>query len=357
MSGGLVALLDDIAALARAAAASVDDVAAAAGRASGKAVGVVVDDTAVTPQYLEGVDPARELPMIWRIARGSLINKLVIILPIALLLSEFLPWALTPLLMLGGSYLCFEGMEKVIEKLRGGAGHGADHEGEQARDEDTLVKAAIFTDLILSAEIMVISLNEVADETFWRRAIIMVIVGIAITAIVYGVVALLVKMDDIGLRMVSGGAPRRAAIGRGLVAAMPKVLTTIGVVGTLAMLWVGGHIMVVGLEELGFAAPYDLIHGAEVLVPAGFLAWMVNTALSLVAGAIWGAVLAGLWMLLPWGHGRAGNDDDEREAGTTDTRDKPGTVASGTKRAALGGRTPGAVGAGRSQKTETRSLS
>lgn len=351
MSGGLVALFDDVAALARAAAASVDDVAAAAGRASGKAVGVVVDDTAVTPQYLQGVDPARELPMIWRIARGSLINKLVIILPIALLLSQFLPWALTPLLMLGGSYLCFEGMEKVIEKLRGGGGHGAEQEKEQVRDEDTLVKAAIFTDLILSAEIMVISLNEVADEAFWRRAIIMIIVGIAITAVVYGVVALLVKMDDIGLRLVAGGAPRRAAIGRGLVAAMPQVLNVIGVVGTLAMLWVGGHIMVVGLDELGFTVPYDLIHGAEALVPAGFLAWLVNTALSLVAGAIWGAALAGLWMLLPWGHGRASKEagDDEHAA---DQTERTATAVPGATRAALGSKTPGAVGAGRAQKSE-----
>lgn len=348
MSGGLVALLDDVAAIARAAAASVDDVAAAAGRASTKAVGVVIDDTAVTPQYLEGVKPARELPMIWRIARGSLINKLVIILPIALLLSEFLPWALTPLLMLGGSYLCFEGMEKVIEKFRGGSHHGHGADQEQPRDEDTLVKAAIFTDLILSAEIMVLSLNEVADETFWRRAIILIIVGIGITAVVYGVVALLVKMDDIGLKLAASDRPRWASFGRGLVTAMPKVLATIGVIGTLAMLWVGGHIMVVGMDELGFSLPYDLIHGAEVLVPAGFLAWLVNTALSLVVGAIWGAILAGLWMLTPWSHG-SGSDDDT----TPDDDASEGTAsAQGAKRAALGGKTPGAIGAGHHHPTE-----
>lgn len=347
MSGGLVALLDDVASIARAAAASVDDVAAAAGRASTKAVGVVIDDTAVTPQYVEGVKPARELPMIWRIARGSLINKLVIILPIALLLSEFLPWALTPLLMLGGSYLCFEGMEKTIEKFRGGShkGHGADQ--EQPRDEDTLVKAAIFTDLILSAEIMVLSLNEVADETFWRRAIILIIVGIGITAVVYGVVALLVKMDDIGLKLATGHRPRWSSFGRGLVTAMPKVLATIGVIGTLAMLWVGGHIMVVGMDELGFSMPYHLIHGAEVLVPAGFLAWLVNTALSLVVGAIWGAILAGLWTLTPWSHGLDSDDI------TTDHEASKGAAsAQGAKRAALGGKTPGAIGAGHQHPTE-----
>ncbi len=287
MSGGLVALLDDIATLARAAAASVDDIAAGAGRASTKAVGVVVDDAAVTPQYVSGVSPARELPMIWRITKGSLFNKIVIILPIALLLSQFVPWALTPILMLGGSYLCFEGMEKVWEKLS----HSS-HEEKPAANltEDQLVKSAILTDLILSAEIMVISLNEVAAEPILNRTIILLVVALAITALVYGVVALLVKIDDIGLHLARRGGGI-ARFGHALVSGMPWVLKAIGVIGTFAMLWVGGHIVVVGLEEFGFTALYDAIHHLAAAVPGGFLAWLVETAGSLVVGAIWGAVI------------------------------------------------------------------
>lgn len=330
MSGGLFALLDDVAVLARSAAASVDDISAAAGRASGKAIGVVVDDTAVTPQFLEGARPARELPMIWRIARGSLVNKLVIILPIALVLSQFLPWALTPILMLGGSYLCFEGMEKVWEKISGSrhsveSSEQAPGEEHQPRDEDGLVKAAIFTDLILSAEIMVISLNEVADESFWRRAIILVVVGILITILVYGVVATLVKMDDVGMRLAEGSQAWLATFGRGLVRAMPVVLNAIGVVGTLAMVWVGGHIMVVGLNELGLSWPFHVVHYVETLVPVGIVAWLVNTAGSLIAGSLWGGLLVLVWSVLPW---------HQKE----------------NRRAQLGATTPGAVAASPSNR-------
>ncbi|SPJ40379.1 Inner membrane protein YedI [Corynebacterium diphtheriae subsp. lausannense] len=197
MAGGLAALLDDVALIARTASASVDDVAAAAAKTSAKAAGVVVDDTAVTPQYVRGVTPARELPIIWRIAKGSLVNKLCIILPIALLLNAVAPWALTPILMLGGAFLCFEGAEKVGEMVTGKQ-HSSEEEAG-AKDENILVRGAITTDLILSAEIMVISLNEVADQTIWMEAAVLVAVGIFITAVVYGAVALLVTLDDIGL--------------------------------------------------------------------------------------------------------------------------------------------------------------
>ncbi|MDO5668652.1 MAG: DUF808 domain-containing protein [Corynebacterium sp.] len=295
MAGGLLALLDDVALIARAAAASVDDVAAAAGRTSMKAAGVVVDDAAVTPRFVTGIQPARELPMIWRITKGSLFNKLVIILPIALLLSWIAPWALTPILMIGGTYLCFEGAHKILHKLRGHAKDG-DHSNAQGvdktpADEDKLVKGAITTDLILSAEIMVISLNEVADQPMAFRAAVLIVVAIGITALVYGAVALLVKMDDIGLHMAERGGPG-AGFGRGLVHAMPKVLSFIGIVGTFAMLWVGGHIIVVGLEEFGFTWPYDFIHGMEVAVGGGFIGWVVNTFFSLVVGLLWGLVVA-----------------------------------------------------------------
>lgn len=318
MSGGLAALLDDVAALARAAAASVDDIAAATGKAGAKAAGVVIDDAAVTPQYVTGIEPKRELPMIWRIAKGSLVNKLVIILPIALLLSQFLPWLLTPILMLGGSYLCFEGMEKVWEKIS----HKLDKETPEERaareaaaldrepkDEDALVKSAIFTDLILSAEIMVISLNEVADEAFVRRAVILIVVALAITVLVYGVVGLLVKMDDIGLAMAKRSDGFAGKFGEGLVKAMPVVLTIIGVIGTFAMLWVGGHIILVGVDELGWHAPYQFVHHLETLVPAGFLAWVVNTICSLILGTIWGAILVAIMHFVPFGHGKGHGSD------------------------------------------------
>lgn len=306
MSGGLAALLDDVAALARLAAASVDDVAAAAGRASMKAAGVVVDDTAVTPQYVAGVNPNRELPIIKKIAIGSLRNKLLIILPIILLLSQFLPWLLTPLLMLGGTYLCFEGAEKVLELLRR-------HEPQKEvpavmqgpKAEGTVVKGAIRTDFILSAEIMVISLNEVAGEGFLSRTIIMVIVALGITALVYGVVALIVKMDDVGLALAGRESERSQSVGRALVAAMPKVLAIISTVGIFAMLWVGGHIILVGMNDLGFQAPYEWVHSLEGLVVGvagvgGALAWLVNTLCSLVLGVIWGMVVAAILHVLPW---------------------------------------------------------
>lgn len=319
MSGGLAALLDDVATLARAAATSVDDIAAATGKAGAKAAGVVIDDAAVTPQYVTGIQPKREIPMIWRIAKGSLVNKLIIILPIALLLSQFLPWLLTPILMLGGTYLCFEGMEKVWEKLsqmfsgeseeERAAREAAVAEREPA-DEDSLVKSAIFTDLILSAEIMVISLNEVAHEPLLNRAVILVVVGIAITLLVYGVVGLLVKIDDIGMAMAERSDGAAGKFGLGMVRAMPVVLNIIGIIGTFAMLWVGGHIMIAGVDELGWHAPHELVHHLETMVPAGFAAWLVNTACSLVVGAIWGAIFVAVMHVLPFGHG-----DDHDGAG------------------------------------------
>ena len=303
MSAGLFGLLDDVAALARLAAASVDDVGAAAGRASAKAAGVVVDDAAVTPQYVRGLAAAREVPIIKRIAIGSIRNKLVFILPLALLLSQFLPWALTPILMLGGAYLCYEGAEKVWHAL----GHGAHHdEGPQEKSEDEVVSGAVRTDLILSAEIMVIALNEIAAEGFLSRLVILLVVAVAITIVVYGAVALIVKMDDLGLALVERRGAQSAAgrFGAKLVAAMPKVLTVISVVGTAAMLWVGGHIELVGLDELGLSAPYDLVHHLEVVahdaVPAvgAVLGWLVNTAASALVGAALGAVIVAVKTLI-----------------------------------------------------------
>jgi uncharacterized protein len=297
VAGGLVALLDDVAVLARAAAASVDDIGAAAGRASAKAAGVVVDDTAVTPQYVHGLAAERELPIIRRIAMGSLRNKLLIILPAILLLSQFLPFLLTPILMIGGTYLCYEGAEKVWAKLGGGHAdaHGAAE--EKAPDEKTIVTGAVRTDFILSAEIMVISLNEVVDQPFVSRAIILVVVALAITVLVYGVVGVIVKMDDVGLHLAERPGKGVARIGRGLVKAMPKLLTFLTVVGTAAMLWVGGHILLVGTDELGLHALYGTVHHLEeaaahaVGALGSVVGWLVNTLASALLGLVVGAVV------------------------------------------------------------------
>ena len=305
---GLFALLDDVAALVRLSAASLDDIAGAAGRAGAKAAGVVVDDTAVTPRYVQGLDPRRELTIIRRIATGSLRNKILFILPAALLLSQFLPWLLTPLLMLGGLYLCYEGAEKLWEKVSGHAPAAEDAREAAAADpeghERAVVASAVRTDFILSTEIMVIALNEVAAEGFVSRLLILLVVAVAITALVYGAVALIVKMDDAGLALARRGGPV-AVLGRGLVRAMPVVLAVLSAVGVAAMLWVGGHILLVGADELGLGAPYAFVYHLEELVASatgpvgGVLGWLTVTTASALLGVVAGAVVVALLHLLP----------------------------------------------------------
>ena len=299
MAGGLIALLDDVAAIAKLAAASLDDIGATAGRASSKAFGVVIDDTAVTPRYVAGLSPERELPIIGRIALGSLRNKLLILLPAALLLSALAPWALTPLLMLGGAYLCFEGAEKVIEAL---AGHHADDAAEEASSpkalEDAKVAGAIRTDFILSAEIMALALAEVAASPLVARAIVLAIVAVAITAGVYGVVALIVKVDDIGLHLAQRGQAAVRAIGRALVGGMPVVMRVLTIVGIAAMIWVGGGILIHGLEGVGWPLIAHWVHDiADSAGPA--LHWIVSAALSGLFGLIVGGLIAGGLHLAP----------------------------------------------------------
>jgi predicted DNA repair protein MutK len=303
MAGGLVALLDDIAALVKLAAASVDDVGAAAARAGAKATGVVIDDTAVTPRYVQGLHPERELPIIKRIAIGSLRNKLLIILPVIMLLSQFLPWLLTPILMIGGAYLAYEGAEKIWEAV---SGHGEDHDpaaGDPV-EEDSVVSGAIRTDFILSAEIMVIALNEVADEPFVSRLVILIVVALLITLLVYGVVGLIVKMDDIGLHLAQRESAGAQRVGRLLVKGMPKLLQLLSTVGIVAMLWVGGHILLVGLDELGWHWLYAQVHHLEDAVGGvaglgGLLAWLVNTIASAILGLVVGAIIVAVMHFIP----------------------------------------------------------
>jgi predicted DNA repair protein MutK len=307
MAGGLVGLFDDVAALAKLAAASVDDVAAAAGRASVKAAGVVVDDAAVTPAYVRGLAAERELPIIKRIALGSLRNKVLIILPVALLLSAIAPKVVEVILMFGGCFLAYEGAHKVIHALR----HD-DHEHEVPaalqgpEAESATISGAIRTDFILSAEIMVISLKEVLDEPIVARGVILVLVALVITVAVYGVVALIVKMDDVGLKLAERPSKRSQRLGLLLVAGMPKLLSWLSTIGIAAMLWVGGHILIVGFDELGWTTPYHLVHDLEHLVDGvpgigGVLAWLINTAASAVVGLVVGTVIAAVVGWLPFG--------------------------------------------------------
>ncbi|WP_149586671.1 DUF808 domain-containing protein [Tabrizicola flagellatus] len=299
---GLLALLDDVAAIAKVAAASVDDIAAAAAKAGTKAAGVVIDDAAVTPKYVHGFSADRELPIIWRIALGSLRNKLVVLLPGLLALDHFAPWVITPLLMLGGAYLCFEGAEKVFHAL---APH-ADHEVEADYDtqdpghlEEEKVAGAIKTDFILSAEIMTIALATIESPSFWLQAVTLAVVGTLITVAVYGAVALIVKMDDVGLHMAATGRTGAGrALGRGLVLGMPKLMAFLSTVGTAAMLWVGGNIVIHGLEVTHlWPWPYETIHhiaeAAAHAVPAaqGFVQWVVTAALDGVFGLVLGVIL------------------------------------------------------------------
>jgi predicted DNA repair protein MutK len=322
VSGGLFALLDDVAALARIAAASVDDVAAGAAKAGAKAAGVVIDDAAVTPQYVSGSDPSRELPMIKRIFWGSLRNKLLIILPALLLISAFIPWIIPFILMAGGTYLCYEGAEKVWHKIRG------HHEAEKApavergpEAESKVIKGAITTDFILSCEIMVISMNEVADESLLARALILIVVALAITVLVYGAVALIVKMDDIGVHLTTKDSAGSKRFGEMLVKGMPAVLKVITFIGTIAMLWVGGHIMLQGAYDLGWHAPYDLVHVLEhpfvgIAVVGGALAWLVNTLCSAILGLAWGLVVMAVVhpLLNAFGKKKGGHEEGDVRA-------------------------------------------
>jgi len=327
LSVGLIALIDDVVGLAKIAAASLDDAAGQAARAGTKAAGVVVDDAAVTPNYVTGLSASRELPIIGRITIGSLKNKLLYLLPAALALSLIAPWAITPLLMLGGAFLCYEGAEKVYEALWPHDEHhgkgGTPVAGTPAELEEQRVRGAIQTDLILSAEIMAITLSTVAEATpsFWTQAIVLAIVGIGITLGVYGAVALIVKADDAGLALANNGSPASSllglrdtggaepggadralspvtrGLGRGLVIGMPYFLKALSVVGTAAMLWVGGGIIIHGLEEFGLSGIGHAVHGiAEAAAHAvsGIAAavqWFVTAAASGVFGLVVGALL------------------------------------------------------------------
>jgi uncharacterized protein len=298
---GLLALLDDVAAIAKVAAASVDDVIGQASKAGAKAAGAVIDDAAVTPKYVHGFSADREIPIVWKIAKGSIFNKIVILLPLALLLSAFAPWAIPPLLMLGGAYLCYEGAEKVWHLVNPHDHHAEDLVAEKmsvAQLEEKKVRGAIKTDFILSAEIMTIALSSLPDVGFWMEFAVLLVVAVGITAMVYGGVAAIVKADDLGLLMARSGrlgVTRR--LGQLIVRGMPGFLKLLMTVGTAAMLWVGGSIIVHGLAELGWHAPEEIIHhAAEAVAHAagtaeGAVAWLAKAVLDGLLGLGLGLLL------------------------------------------------------------------
>ncbi|MFV0474667.1 MAG: DUF808 domain-containing protein, partial [Pikeienuella sp.] len=296
---GLLALLDDVGAIAKLAAAQIDDIGGQAAKVGAKTAGVLIDDPAVTPKYVTGLPAARELPIIWKIARGSLFNKVVILVPIALLLDAFLPWMLPPLLMLGGAYLCFEGAEKIWHALH-------PHPESEAQEAETLsaahleeqrVRGAIKTDFILSAEIVTIALSTIEATGLGYRAAVLFAVAVGITLLVYGAVAVLVKMDDLGMRLTRVGRfAATRAFGAGLVRAMPHVLSVIGVIGTAAMLWVGGNIVIHGAHELGWHWPYEFVGtaaagAAAMAAGSGAVEWLVTAAMDGVFGLALGLAL------------------------------------------------------------------
>lgn len=303
MSVGLLALLDDVAGLVKVAAASLDDVAGQAAKAGAKAAGAVIDDAAVTPNYVQGFSADRELPIVGKIALGSIKNKLLFLLPAALLLSFFAPWLITPLLMIGGAYLCYEGAEKVFHML---APHEAEHHEASLEPaavdpqtlEDQKVGGAIKTDFILSAEIMTIILAAIEVGDFWTRAGVLAVAGIGITVVVYGAVALIVKGDDFGLWMARNGrTPAGRGFGRGLVVGMPYFMQVLSIVGTAAMTWVGGSIVAHGLYEFGLNGPEMIIetaaHWAEHTFPgiAAIAGWFATAFVDFIFGLVLGALL------------------------------------------------------------------
>ncbi|CAG7603730.1 DUF808 domain-containing protein [Leucobacter soli] len=294
MAASFFALLDDIAVLAKAAAASIDDVVAGAAKASAKSAGVVIDDAAVTPQYVQGISPNRELPVVRRITRGSLINKSLIIVAI-MLLSLWAPWVFPWLLLVGGTYLAYEGAEKVWHWIHARRGHETTVEEVVERtetDEKQIVASAVRTDLVLSVEIMLISLSNIDADSWVMRLAILIAVAILMTVLVYGSVAVLVKMDDVGLWLRRRRPRWLKVVGTWLVRAMPWVFRALTVVGVVAMLWVGGHILVVNLAEVGVHAPYDLVHAATAAAGTQpVVTWIVENGLSAAFGLVWGAIV------------------------------------------------------------------
>lgn len=289
----LIALIDKI-------AVALDDVALMTKVAAKKTAGVLGDDLALNAQQVQGVNAERELPVVWAVAKGSFVNKLILV-PAALIISAFIPWLITPLLMMGGVYLCFEGVEKIvhtffISKATKDAEHQHDLEAladpsiNMLEYEQEKIKGAIKTDFILSAEIIVIALGTVQDKTIWEQTSVVTLIALVMTIGVYGLVAAIVKLDDLGLHLLQQKGQNsltkiKHIVGRGLLAFAPKLMKTLAIVGTAAMFLVGGGIIVHGLSFL-----HHLLEKAESLVSSNLLAWFVSPIFNGLVGVIAGAI-------------------------------------------------------------------
>lgn len=279
---GLLALLDDIATIA-------DDVATLTVAATKKTTGIVTDDMAVTAEQTIGLARERELPVVWQVAKGSLFNKALILAPAALLLAAVAPWAIRPVLMAGGAFLCFEGVEKIVHKVRG---HHDDHHADYGPVDPVAfergrVRGAIRTDLILSGEIIAITLGEITEAAFTTQVVVLYGVSLIMTVGVYGLVAGLIKVDDLGAAMVAAGGSRAPA-GRAILRGAPYMFHAISWIGTVAMLMVGGHILLEGIPPLEHFV-HDLLHDLH-----GPLATVAGIAADVAVGALFGAPLAAL---------------------------------------------------------------
>ena len=299
MASGFFALLDDISALVKASAASLDDVPAQVAKTTGKVSGIVIDDSAVTPKYVVGLDPSRELSIIFQIAKKSLINKILILSPAALLLGYFAPWAITPILMLGGAYLCFEGYEKVHSIFSKHPELTAESEAIKSITPEELEKervaSAVRTDIILSSEIMAITYSQLTDQPIVNQIAVMLAVAVFITVAVYGFVGFIVKADDIGVHLAQDKYhPATQKFGRGIVKFMPHFLSYLSYVGTAAMLWVGAEIIAHGIPFTS-----HLLHNLEVaLAHLPVLAWFAKALACAIGGLLVGFVVEKMVMLV-----------------------------------------------------------
>lgn len=295
MASSLLALIDDIATL-------LDDVMVMSKVAAQKTAGVLGDDLALNAQQVAGVAAEREVPVVWAVAKGSFINKLILV-PAALLISVVAPWAILPLLMLGGLFLCFEGFEKLAHKYLHSAAEDAEHHREQlaamanpALDlvafEKDKIRGAIRTDFILSAEIIVITLGTVADEVFAKKLMVLSVIAIVMTVGVYGLVAGIVKLDDLGYWLVKRGAGIRRRIGEWILRAAPLLMKSLSVLGTAAMFMVGGSILAHGIGPLH----HGIAHASEQL--AAVSVSLLGSTLGIVLEALVGVIAGALVLLL-----------------------------------------------------------
>lgn len=298
MASSLLILLDDIATI-------LDDVAVMSKMAAKKTAGVLGDDLALNAQQVSGVRTDRELPVVWAVAKGSFVNKLILV-PAALLISVVAPWLITPLLMIGGLFLCYEGVEKVLHSLHHKKAKTEEEasqeltaiETDMATFEKDKVKGAIRTDFILSAEIVVISLGTVAAATFSTKVMVLSVIAILMTVGVYGFVAMIVKIDDLGLYLIQQASSFKQTIGRGLLAFAPKLMKTLTIVGTIAMFLVGGGIISHGVPLLHHFTEGSVDYAEHIPTVGSIIGALTPTLINLVIGFVAGLIVLAIVSLI-----------------------------------------------------------